>query len=458
MKRERNKLLNESKGKRKKKDKITGTGINEKKGDTFNPQLSARELKKIQYYENMFKKMEKQKEENGNERENKNKKKSSHVRKTKKEDTANNKKEFDENKVVYEHIIKDAKNEDVHSSKEEYEILEMNEQKYQKLSRKKVNANDNTDEDFTPKNSTKKEYTIDENVRVCNSIDKKNTNDNILNNKELIIRIKKENLSKEKWKNYKINEGSKNGTNQNKNVINFSLFNSDSENETDKLGEVNKKYQDDEDNIFYSTIEGLNNYTAKSRSNDSDYDRNNNKIIEIIKGKKKFKCTNNNLLQINSEKGYVSDGKINYNSSQNEIRLKTNEKKYSGKEKKNVLKIKRSFSVNSNINEYFLDITPIILKSGYDSNSSENGVECNDNLNLYSFENKKKNVLNLLTGNVEGKEKLTYANKCIKSDIVKYKSCYYIYNTQIKKKTCDSAILSLKKFQNALQQEREGLQ
>ncbi|CRH02935.1 conserved Plasmodium protein, unknown function [Plasmodium relictum] len=371
MKDEKEKSLNEYKGKRKRNE----GKVNNENSDIFNPHLSARELKKIQYYENMFKKMEQKKEENTNDGDYRCKKKHNKIKRVKKVYTYK--------KDLSEHIEKNSKKSDNNL--------------------RKINSIKDID---SCKNFNKNESKKKKNV-ILNSNINQNLNEKFSKRKESLINVKKEKVIKQKLNNSKNIENSKMVTTKNENCVNSNQFNSDSNYRMHKL--FNTKYN--------------------SNLNENDYSHKvasklkNNKIKEVKKNRKKILFKNNRLI-INFEKGYLSDNIINYNNI-NQIRCEY-DKTYSGKEE-DILKI-RSVSVSSNKNDYFLDNSRIQLKSRYDYSTSENKIMYK-NYNSHSFENKKRKILNYFINNAA--KKTNIFNEFLKKKMKK-KINDNDYNFQIK--------------------------
>ncbi|CRG97145.1 conserved Plasmodium protein, unknown function [Plasmodium gallinaceum] len=342
MKDEKGKSLNESKGKRKKNE----GKINNGNSDIFNPQLSARELKKIQYYENMFKKMEQKKEDNANDGDYKYKKKYNKIKRTKK------------------------------AHKHKKELIEHNEKNSKKNNLKKINSGKEIYSSY--KNVNKNESKQKKN-NILNSNINHSFSEQCLEGKELMINVKKEKLIKQKLIKSKSIENSEVVTTKKENYINSNLFNSGN------IGRINKLY----------------NTKSNSDLNENNYlhiivnKKENNKIVKIQRNRTNFLLKDYKLI-INKEKGYSSDNIISYNNI-DEISHEFN-KTHLGEEG-NVLKAIRSVSFSSNKSEYFFNDSIYNLKSSYDENILENKIIYND-YNSYSFENEKKKILNYFTNNV----------------------------------------------------------
>ncbi|EUD64647.1 hypothetical protein C922_04993 [Plasmodium inui San Antonio 1] len=430
MRRYRNQHVGEGKGKRKKNDHgdevdvvgPAGTGKEAAAGggkggpqksgkdvETFNPQLSARELKKIQYYENMFKKMEKEREERQNEGDNKGKSKGSNASRMKREIESSTKEKGEESsegaleesgEVAGEAAVTEEKGDDAKQSAVK-ETAQENNQKGEK------NAKDAKEAKHKPKKAKPRAEPRDacayavgrEKKDEAHSMDG-NEPDN--NNKwrkveELQTRIKKEELRMDKGMSSKIREGSNKAvTLKGKKCVKTSNpFVSDIEGgggeEEDELHSAERDLpRGDRDNDH-------------SSASPKHYTYNKNGMAEIGKGDKvkEENRKSSGSHKMDGEKEHESDHDVNYDNDPNEtIEFKEKRKISSEAErKKRVLKIKRSFSVSSNINEYFLDTSSIQLISDNDPSAygKEEQSSGEDNEKEPTFSYKKKKLLQLLT-------------------------------------------------------------
>ncbi|ANQ10856.1 Uncharacterized protein PCOAH_00051480 [Plasmodium coatneyi] len=405
MKRDRNQHVGEGKGKKKKNDHNDevdvvgpagagkeaaaggGKGGTQKSGkdiEMFNPQLSARELKKIQYYENMFKKMEQKREEQQNEGDNKGKRKVSNSRKMKGETEPSVKGKEEESsgtalEVTGEAVVTEEKGDDAKQNGVEETARGKNQKggknaKEAKQKSKNANPKEEPTETCAYAVDTEKQnepHSMDDNQRGKNNKWRKGETSQ--------VRIKKEELRVDKGICSKMGEGSnKAATLKGKKCVeNSNRFASDSdgggEEENDELHRSERdpprgdKYND-------QGFASPKNYTYRK-----------NGMAEGGKG----------------DREHESDNDVNYDNDPNErINFKGRRKIYPGSEReKKVLKIKRSFSVSSNISEYFFDTSSIQLVSdnevsvyGKEEQSSEK-----DNENEPTFSYKKKKLLQLLT-------------------------------------------------------------
>ncbi|CAD2106186.1 conserved Plasmodium protein, unknown function [Plasmodium vinckei lentum] len=375
-----NQMVDDNKMKRKKNDnkvkKIEDDGKTEKK-DTFNPQLSARELKKIQYYENMFKKIEQQREENNNEVDNKNKKVHTNVKKNKKEDNEKRDEHTGSKKV-------DSKSE-----------------KYNKHGfLKKGKDNNNNDLRRINKKIKKKKKLMNKYKSIyeedSNSDNNSDPNEIHLKNEDY-DNTKKNNLNKEdKISKSNIYEKKKLKKPKNEDKFNYSLFSSDDNSEKKENVLNSNSSISNEKNIQHSN--NINNFNEVDKSiNRIEYNYDDtHKLIEIKKRKRNSR-KRNNILKIHYKRGYASDISIEEtcdkgivdnstmiknkgNNLINLLRFKIYNNNFLKKQDKYVVKRKRSFSVNSSLNEYFLETDMINLKNVNDCSSTDS--------NFFEDENK----------------------------------------------------------------------
>ncbi|KYN98296.1 hypothetical protein PGSY75_1251600, partial [Plasmodium gaboni] len=147
-----------------------------------------------------------------------------------------------------------------------------------------------------------------------------------------------------------------------------------------------------------------------------DYNFYNNKYIELKKGHKKYGLINQRHI-INYEKGYYSDNEINYDNINNiiyKIYNNNNNKMYTQhhsnnnnnnknniynnywnnkKNSKKFLHLKRSFSVSSNIADYFYDTNIMHLKNNCESSHSSSSSMDDMTYEKNIFEDKKMDII-----------------------------------------------------------------
>ncbi|SCO70263.1 conserved Plasmodium protein, unknown function [Plasmodium vivax] len=449
MKRDRNQQVGEGKGKRKKNDHgdevdvvgPAGAGKEaaaeggkdgaQKSGkdiETFNPQLSARELKKIQYYENMFKKMERKREERQNEADNKGKRKGSNARKVKRETEPSSKEKGEESGEVAgeasneaagdlaveasnEAVIREETGEDARQSGVK-ETTQGNSQKGEKSAKdsevakdklKKANPKEEPTEtcaDAVGREKRDELHSMDSEER--------GKNDKWRKVEKAQMRIKEEELRMEKGVSSEMREGSNKAVplKGKKFVENANPIVSDSEGGGEE-GDEEDAEEDDHDDELRSAERNPphgDKHNDQSSASPKHYTYNENRMAEAGDNSGKVKEENRRSSgrhKMDGEKGHESDRDVNYDNDPNEmINFEGKRKIYSEAErKKRVLKIKRSFSVSSNINEYFFNTNSIQLMgdnypSAYVKEEQSSGE---DNENEPNFSYKKKKLLKLLT-------------------------------------------------------------
>ncbi|SBT50707.1 hypothetical protein POVWA1_061900 [Plasmodium ovale wallikeri] len=447
MKRERNKPLNESKGRKKRNDeKAIGTENNEKNGDAFNPQLSARELKKIQYYENMFKKMEKQKEENYNEVDSKIKRKSSNSRKTKKEGEADKKDENKADNTNGKEVCRKEENED--ENKNAYANANTNARANEKgndfKSREFLlkNVGPISGQDFTGKDIMRRERDLVTDVATSSSMDNRSIIEQKRKEKKELLEVKKKNVIKE-LPNAGI-FGRREISNKKKNGLHYNLFSSDeSENETRKLNDTDKISPNNGSLFCCNSRHIFNNRSDRELNDGIRNGRSNHTMVDIRKEKmkkaqekeitkemaKERGLGTNTKMQTKLDKGHESDSTVNYNNPMHYVNFQmyNNQRRRKGKM---MLKVKRSFSADSSINEYYLDADSVHLKSTYDSSTSGNEYVQSNKYHSHTSQNKKRDVLNLQTSDIEGEKSINMQNKWQENGELKNEICYFGRSTQ----------------------------
>ncbi|CZT99671.1 hypothetical protein CYL21_4663 [Plasmodium falciparum NF54] len=463
--------------------------------EIFNPQLSARELKKIQYYENMFKRMEQQVEENNmdshvnnnnnnNNNNNEKKKKINQLKKSnKKEQEDYEEKKNDENEYNKKGMQRneDSHTNDVHMNDVHMNDVHMNDSHINNSNYKYIK----NDESLCNKSSSsiqnvegtkKRETNIkSKKLNVVKSVDETHEDIyNVVNNNKRNeeIYIEKNIMCSDKNINEKINEeDNKNDNEEEKNDHRLSdLGNVDKKDELllednkdilikniiyDKgniLKEQNdmmKKeicYDDFNRNIFHSNdIEHINKIKEEEFTNKNIYKRlyydnrikdtckyeyniYNNKYIELKKSHKKYGLTNQRLI-INYERGYCSDNVINYNNINKVIYKIYNNKKKNiyihnnnnsnkyNKYNKKTLNFKRSFSISSNIGDYFYDISMVHLKNNCESSPSSSSSSMHDityHKNL--FEDDKISIVKYFMNYSDDDNKNTYQDYLVQEN------------------------------------------
>ncbi|GAB69332.1 hypothetical protein PCYB_147600 [Plasmodium cynomolgi strain B] len=440
MKRDRNQHVGEGKGKRKKNDHGDevnvvgpagagkeaavgggGKGGSQKSGkeiETFNPQLSARELKKIQYYENMFKKMERKREERQNEGDNKGKKKGSNARRMKKETETSTKEKGEESsgaaleesgEVADETVVTEEKGDDAKQSGVK-ETARGNSQKGEKDAKGATDAKEakHKPKKENPKLEPRETYAYAVGREKQDEPQSMDGNERGKNNKwrkveKSQMRIKKEELRMDKGMSSKMREGSNKAVTLKgkKCVENSNPFVSDSEGEGEE--------EDDELQSSERNPPRGDRYNDQSSASPKHYTYNKNGMAKAGKDNKvkeeNRKSSGNH--KMDGEKEHESDHDVNYDNDPNEmINFQGKRKIYlEAERKKRVLKIKRSFSVSSNINEYFFDTSSIQLMSDNDHSAyrKEEHSSGEDNENEPTFSYKKKKILQLLT-RTDGKD------------------------------------------------------
>ncbi|SCQ17316.1 conserved Plasmodium protein, unknown function [Plasmodium ovale] len=445
MKRERNKPLNESIGKKKRNDeKAIGTEKNEKNGDAFNPHLSARELKKIQYYENMFKKMEKRKEENYSEVDSKIKRKSSNSRKTKKEEEADKK---DENKADNtngkevcrkEESEDENKNEYANANARAYE--EGKDFKSHEFLLKNVGAI--AGEDFTGKDITRREMNLVTDVAKSNYMGNHSRIEQKQKEKKELLEVKKKNVSKE-FPNAGIFR--REISNKKKNGLHYNLFSSDeSEKETRKLNDTDKIYPNNRSRFCCNSRQIFNSSPDREVNDNICNGKSNHTMADIRKEKMKKAqekeitqemakgrgLGTNTRMHIKLDKGHESDSTVNYNNPMHYVNFQMYNNQRRRKGKMMMLKVKRSFSANSSINEYYLDADSVHQKSTYDSSTSGNEYVRSNKYHSHTSHNKKRDALNLRTSDIQGEKSINMKNKWQDNGELKNEICYFGHSTQ----------------------------
>ncbi|KJP87569.1 hypothetical protein AK88_02737 [Plasmodium fragile] len=443
MKRDRNQHIGEGKGKRKKNDHGNDVGVvgqlgtgkegaggggkggTEKSGkdiETFNPQLSARELKKIQYYENMFKKMERKREERQNEgdskgdnkvdskADNKGKKKDNNQRSMKRETEPSTKEKGKESsgealeesgKVAGEAVVTKEK-EDHAKQSCVTGTAQGNSQKGGK------NAEDTKEAKHKPKKANPK---MEPRETCANAVswekqdepqsmddNERGKNNKWRNVEKSQIRIKKEELSMGKGTCSKVTEGSNKAvTLKGKKCL---------DNSNRLVRDIEGGGDDDELHSTERNFPRGESYNRQSSASPKHYTYKKNGMAEAGKGdkvKEENRKSSVSRHKMDGDKEHESDHDVNYDNAPNEmINFKGKRKIYSERERgKRVLKIKRSFSVSSNINEYFFDTSSIQLMNYNDHDPSAYGKEEHssgeDNDNEPTFNYKKKKLLQVLT-------------------------------------------------------------
>ncbi|CDO65788.1 conserved Plasmodium protein, unknown function [Plasmodium reichenowi] len=516
---------------------------NNNNNEIFNPQLSARELKKIQYYENMFKRMEQQIEENNmdshvnnnnnnNNNNNEKKKKINQLKKNNKKEqedyeekkngeNEDNKKGMQRNEdsnindvLINDVLINDVHKNDVHKNDVHINDVHKNDVHINDVHINDVHINDvhindvhvndshinnsnykyiKHDESLCNKSSSsiqnvegtkKRETNIKcKKLNVVKSIDETHEEIyNVVNNNKRNeeIYIEKNIMCNDKNISEKINEeDNKNDNEEEKNDHRLSdLENVDKKDEL--LLEDNKdilikniiynkgnilKEQNDmmkkeiccydfNRNVFHSNdIEHINKikeeeFTNKNiykilyydnRNKDTckyEYNIYNNKYIELKKSHKKYGLTNQRLI-INYERGYCSDNVINYNNINKVIyRIYNNNKKniyihnnnnnkynkynknnkYNNNNKK-TLNFKRSFSISSNIGDYFYDISMAHLKNNCESSPSSSSSSMHDiTYHKNIFEDDKISIVKYFMNYSDDDNKNTYKDYLVQKN------------------------------------------
>ncbi|ETW17311.1 hypothetical protein PFFVO_03802 [Plasmodium falciparum Vietnam Oak-Knoll (FVO)] len=455
--------------------------------EIFNPQLSARELKKIQYYENMFKRMEQQVEENNmdshvnnnnNNNNNEKKKKINQLKKSnKKEQEDYEEKKNDENEYNKKGMQRneDSHTNDVHMNDVHMNDSHINNSNYKYIKNDESLCNKSSSSIQNVEGTKKRETNIkSKKLNVVKSVDETHEDIyNVVNNNKRNeeIYIEKNIMCSDKNINEKINEeDNKNDNEEEKNDHRLSdLGNVDKKDELllednkdilikniiyDKgniLKEQNdmmKKeicYDDFNRNIFHSNdIEHINKIKEEEFTNKNIYKRlyydnrikdtckyeyniYNNKYIELKKSHKKYGLTNQRLI-INYERGYCSDNVINYNNINKVIYKIYNNKKKNiyihnnnsnkyNKYNKKTLNFKRSFSISSNIGDYFYDISMVHLKNNCESSPSSSSSSMHDityHKNL--FEDDKISIVKYFMNYSDDDNKNTYQDYLVQEN------------------------------------------
>ncbi|CAA9991313.1 conserved Plasmodium protein, unknown function [Plasmodium knowlesi strain H] len=457
MKRDRNQHAGEGKGKRKKNDHgdrvdvvgrngsrkeaapgggKSGTQKSGKDMEMFNPQLSARELKKIQYYENMFKKMERKREEQQNEGENKGKSKNSNSRRTKGDTELSTRGKEEESSAVAhegagevdgEAVVREEKGDDTKKSglkgtakgnnqkvgKNAKDAKDAKEAKDAKDAKDAKEAKDVKEAKQKAKKDNPKAhpretcaYTIDkEKEDDSQSMDgnQRGKNNKYGKVEKAQMRIKEEELRVDKDICTKMREGSQKAvTLKGKKCLeNSKRVVSDNEGggEDDELHNVERKNNPTRGHTYNDQRSASpKHYTYKKNG--------------MAKGGKVDRLKEENRessvrQKMDEEREHESDHDVNYDNDPEEMtNFKGKRKMYTEREMgKRVLKIKRSFSVRSNINEYFFDTSSIELMSDNDPSGygKEEQNSENDNEKKPTFSYKRKKLLQLLT-RTDGKD------------------------------------------------------
>ncbi|SCN63768.1 conserved Plasmodium protein, unknown function [Plasmodium chabaudi adami] len=436
-----NQMADDNKMKRKKSDskikKIEDDGKNEKK-DTFNPQLSARELKKIQYYENMFKKIEQQREENNNEVDNKNKKVHTNVKKNKKEDN--------EKKV-------DNKSE-----------------KYNKHGFLKKGKDNNNNDLRRINKKMKKKKKLMNNYKSIYEEDQSSDNSEIRLKSEDYDNSKKNNSSKDdKISKSNIYEKRKLKKPKNEDKFNYSLFSSDDNSEKkENVLNSNSSISNEKSLQHSNNINNFNEVDNNVNRTEYNYD-DTYKIIEIKKRERNSR-KRNNILKIHYERGYASDISIEEtcdkgivdNSSMikdkgnnliNLLRFKIYNNNFLKKQDKYVVKRKRSFSVNSSLNEYFLETDMINLKNVNDCSSTDsNFFEDENKIDLLSnFEDpQKENLFEFLKKTTDKMNEYKWINHMGVKNEISYLNCSPEYEKENNSSRINSSDKPIIKYKNNL--------
>ncbi|SCN63769.1 conserved Plasmodium protein, unknown function [Plasmodium chabaudi chabaudi] len=436
-----NQMADDNKMKRKKSDskikKIEDDGKNEKK-DTFNPQLSARELKKIQYYENMFKKIEQQREENNNEVDNKNKKVHTNVKKNKKEDN--------EKKV-------DSKSE-----------------KYNKHGFLKKGKDNNNNDLRRINKKMKKKKKLMNNYKSIYEEDQSSDNSEIRLKSEDYDDSKKNNSSKDdKISKSNIYEKRKLKKPKNEDKFNYSLFSSDDNSEKkENVLNSNSSISNEKSLQHSNNINNFNEVDNNVNRTEYNYD-DTYKLIEIKKRERNSR-KRNNILKIHCERGYASDISIEEtcdkgivdNSSMikdkgnnliNLLRFKIYNNNFLKKQDKYVVKRKRSFSVNSSLNEYFLETDMINLKNVNDCSSTDsNFFEDENKIDLLSnFEDpQKENLFEFLKKTTDKMNEYKWIKHMGVKNEISYLNCSPEYEKENNSSRINSSDKPIIKYKNNL--------
>ncbi|CXJ29938.1 conserved Plasmodium protein, unknown function [Plasmodium berghei] len=441
-----NKMMDENKMKRKKNDnkirKIEDDDKNEKK-DTFNPQLSTRELKKIQYYENMFKKIEQQKEENNNELDNKNKKIHNNIKK--------NKKEYNEKKDEY-----------IGSKKVDNKI-----EKYSKHGLLKKGKDNNNNDICKINKKIKKKKRLMGNYKGIYETDSNSYNSD--NNEIYLKNEDYGNTKKNKISKSNIFEKKKLKKQKNEDNFNYSLFSSDDNSEKKENVLNSNSSIINEKNIQH--INNIHNFNEIDKNiNRTEYNYGGTyKIIEIKKRKKNSR-KRNTILKIHYERGYVSDISFDQmddngildnktmiknedNNLINLLRFKIYNNIFLKKQNKNIVKRKRSFSVNSSLNEYFLESDMINLKNANDCSSTDSNFFDDENkINLLSnFEDtRKENLFEFLKKTSDKMNEYKWIKSMKMNPELSYLNCIPEYEKGNISSRINSSVKSAIKYKNNL--------